>query len=71
MNKSKLEFIDKLNKELKPRIDKHHKFKDNITGKVLLTDIPEYFYNYGFMQGCSFVKELIESMERKGKLKWK
>lgn len=70
MNNSKLEFIDKLNKELKPRIDMHHKFKDNITGKVLLADIPEYFDNYGFMLGCVFVKNLIEDMEENGKLRW-
>ena len=70
MNKSKIEFSNKINTELKVRLDKHYKFKDNITGKVLLCDIPEYFDNYGFMQGCAFVIHLIDDMEKDGKLRW-
>ncbi|MFM1525251.1 MULTISPECIES: hypothetical protein [Helcococcus] len=68
MKKSKIEFSNKINAELKARVDKCYKLKDNITGKVLLGDIPEYWENYGFIQGCVFVIHLIDDMEKDGKL---
>lgn len=70
MKKSKIEFSNKISTELKARLHKNYKFKDNITGKVLLGDIPEYFENNGFIQGCMFVIHLIDDMEKDGKLRW-
>lgn len=63
MKKSKIEFSNKVNTELKARVDNCYKLKDKITGKVLLGDIPEYFENYGFIQGYAFVIHLIYDMK--------